>query len=62
MKVALIVLILLLPGFAFAEPGISFQNPVHDFGVAKPGDVLTPTFEFSNTGTDELIIEHVSAS
>jgi hypothetical protein len=62
MKALLFVLILMLPAVAFAEPDISFENPVHDFGVAKQGDMLTHTFEFSNTGTGDLAIEHVSAS
>lgn len=62
MKAILFVLILMLPAVAFAEPRIAFENPVHDFGAAAQGDVLTHTFAFSNTGTDELVIESVSAS
>ncbi len=62
MKNILIVLIMLLPAVAFGEPLISFENGVHDFGVARQGDVLAHTFEFSNAGTDDLAIENVSAS
>jgi len=38
---------------------IVFNKTVHDFGELEQGLPQTYTFEFTNTGTKELIIEYV---
>ncbi len=53
---------LLLPALAYAAPSIKFANDSHDFGKVREGDKLEYTFQFSNTGTDELNIERVNTS
>lgn len=51
---------LLLPATAWCEPIIVFLAEKHDFGAARPGDKLEFTFEFTNGGSDELVISRVS--
>jgi HYDIN/CFA65/VesB-like, Ig-like domain len=61
-KAAVIILFLLLPAIASGEPVIVFDDPVHDFGSVKEGDILQHTFQVSNSGTDDLLIEKVITS
>ncbi len=56
----IILLMLLAPTLAWAEPAIVFQTERHDFGAVRQGAQLQYTFEFSNSGTDELIIGEVT--
>ncbi len=42
-------------------PRFSFEKDVHDFGEVRNGDVVTTTFEFTNTGNSPLEIEKVEA-
>ena len=62
MKRIFLIVLLLLPALAFAASSIKFADDSHDFGKVKEGDKLEYTFEFSNSGTDELRIERVSTS
>ncbi|MES2703113.1 MAG: DUF1573 domain-containing protein [Bacteroidota bacterium] len=39
-----------------------FTEEVHDFGVVKRGPIADHTFEFTNTGTEPLIIMNVTPS
>jgi len=62
MKRFLIVLVILLPGLVYAEPSIRFENEQYDFGTVKQGDLLEVAFEFTSTGTGELLIKRLTAS
>jgi hypothetical protein len=42
---------------SYAE--MSFDSEVYDFGKSTQGDVLTHTFNLTNTGTDTLIISNI---
>jgi hypothetical protein len=53
---------LLLPAVAYAAPSIRFETIFHDFGNVNEGDTPGFSFEFENSGTDDLIIEKVHAS
>jgi Protein of unknown function (DUF1573) len=44
------------------QPGISFVETVHNFGEIKQGDTVKYDFEFTNTGTEELLILEAEAS
>jgi Protein of unknown function (DUF1573) len=44
------------------QPGISFTETVHNFGEIKQGDTVKYDFEFTNTGTEELLILEAEAS
>jgi hypothetical protein len=62
MKRLLIVLVIALPGLAYAEPSMTFESDLHDFGVVKQGAFLEFAFEFMNTGTEDLLITRLSPS
>ena len=43
-------------------PIITFEKKSHDFGDIEQGDKVEHTFEFSNTGTEPLIITNVEVT
>ena len=53
---------LLVPSLAHAQPSIIFQDQFHDFGEVLQGAELEYTFEFTNSGTEDLEITKVSTS
>lgn len=62
MKRALVILLLLFPALAFAQPSLEFINISHDGGVVKEGTALQHVFEFKNSGDMELIINRLVPS
>jgi Protein of unknown function (DUF1573) len=62
MKRLLVILVILIPGLVYAEPSIRFESELHDFGTVKQGDFLEWAFEFTNTGTEDLLIRRLTAS
>ena len=62
MKRILIMLLLCLPTVAFADASIEFVNETHDFGCVTQGEILEFTFEFSNRGTEELVITKLQST
>lgn len=56
------LLVLCLSSLAYAGSSIEFVSETHDFGHVTQGELLEHTFEFTNTGTEELIIEKVESS
>jgi len=62
MKKFIVIIALLAPSLAYAQPSITFQNEIHDFGEVLQGAELEHTFEFSNSGTEDLEISKVSTS
>ena len=61
-KYLMLIFLLLLPTAALAQPSIAFDSEGHDFGEAEQGAVLRHVFEFTNTGTEELIIVSLKSS
>lgn len=62
-KICILALaIVLLPVLAFAQPRLSFEAESHDFGQVKAGEPVSFEFKFSNTGTEELVIEKIVPS
>ena len=45
-----------------AEPGIEFAKEMHDFGEIMQHDPTVYHFEFTNTGTEPLILSSVKGS
>ena len=41
---------------------MKFVNDTHAFGIIKPGDVIEHKFEFTNTGTKDLVITDAKAT
>lgn len=58
----IILILLLFPAFAWAQPALEFTVEKHDFGKVIRGAQLEYTFEFINAGSDELIIKEVNTS
>ena len=55
-------MVIIFPGLVYAEPSIRFESELHDFGTVKQGDVLEFAFEFTNIGTEDLLIKRLVAS
>ncbi|HTF99509.1 MAG TPA: DUF1573 domain-containing protein [Nitrospirota bacterium] len=62
MKRLVLLVLLLSPALAIAEPSIVFQTEKHDFGTVVEEGQLDYSFSFTNMGTDTLIIEQVNTS
>jgi len=62
MERMIIIILLVFPAAASAEPSVKFETTAHDFGVVKQGKQLEHTFEFENAGTEDLIIRQVLPS
>lgn len=62
MKKVILIIALLVPSLVYAQPSITFKDEVHDFGEVLQGAELEYTFEFSNSGTEDLEITKVSTS
>ncbi len=42
------------------DPYMTFETPLHDFGVVKKGEVKSHIFKFTNTGKEDITIEFVT--
>jgi uncharacterized protein (DUF58 family) len=60
---SLIVVFFAITTIAFAQKGvIKFTKESHDFGKVPQGTPVTYTFEFTNTGTDPVVISNAQPS
>lgn len=57
-----VLILLLLPTLAYAEPAMKFEAETHDFGDVTQGVRLQYAFQFTNTGTDVLTVLRADAS
>ncbi len=62
MKKIVIIMLLSFPSLAYANPVITFESETHNFGHVPQGELLEHTFEFTNTGTGELVIQRIEPS
>ena len=62
MKIMILIMALLVPVLVYAQPSITFKDEVHDFGEVLQGAEVEHTFEFSNSGTEDLEISKVTTS
>ena len=62
MEKVVFILLLLFPALAHANPMIKFESEIHNFGQVVHGELLEHTFNFTNQGTEDLIIEKLSSS
>ena len=62
MKGILIVMFVLLPALAWAQPSVEFTTEAHDFGTVAQGPQLEYSFQFTNVGSEELLIKGVNTS
>ncbi len=61
-KIILLVVLIAFPVISFAQPSIIFEKERQDFGEVKKGTELEYTFEFTNNGSEELIISKIITS
>jgi hypothetical protein len=60
MKKIVIILLLCFPTLAYAAPVIMFERESHNFGHVGHGEPQEYSFDFTNTGTEELVIRRIS--
>ena len=56
------VFMFLLPALSYAQPVIEFDSESYNAGTTAQGDIVEHTFEFTNGGDEDLIIEKLSSS
>jgi hypothetical protein len=65
-KYLLLIVVLGFVASAYAQqttgPVITFEKKTHDFGDIIQGDKVEETFQFTNTGTEPLIITNVQVT
>ncbi len=61
-KIFLCVFLFLFPAISYSQPSILFNKESHDFGTVAQGDIIEYTFDLTNTGDEELIIEKLVSS
>jgi hypothetical protein len=61
-KFLVFALLLFFPAISFAQPAITFDKEQQDFGTISKTDSLGYTFEFTNSGSEDLIISKVAPS
>ena len=61
-RILLFALFFLFPAISYAQPSIVFDTEIYDFGTVTQSDTIEHTFEFTNTGDKELIIEKLIPS
>jgi hypothetical protein len=57
----IIVILLLIPAAALAQPQISFDSETSDFGVTTGKTILEHKFVIRNEGTEDLVIRKIEA-
>jgi len=57
----LMIFLLSFPAICFSQPSIKFDSEKYNFGEVLDG-VIEHTFEFTNSGTEDLIIEDIVPS
>ena len=61
-KFLVLFLLLFFPAICFAQPAITFDKEQQDFGTISKSDFLHYTFEFTNSGSEDLVISKVAPS
>jgi hypothetical protein len=61
-KIFLLVFLFLFPAVSYSQPSILFDTENHDFGTIAQCDTIEQTFDFTNTGDEELVIEKLIPS
>lgn len=62
MNKIVIILLLCFPALASANPVITFEKETHNFGHVEYRESLEYSFDFTNTGTEELVIQRISTN
>lgn len=58
----ILMLVCMIPSSLWAQPAIAIDEQTHDFGTITPTASIAYDFEFSNNGTEDLVIEKLVPS
>jgi hypothetical protein len=58
----LLIFLITFPSVAFSQPSIEFKTESYDFGTVPTGDKIEHTFDFKNSGNEDLEIKRLSSS
>jgi len=61
-KIFFPIFLLVFPLISYAQPSVSFDSQSYDFGQVSQGKSVEHTFQVSNVGDAELIIQKIVPS
>jgi len=61
-KVFLLAFLFFFPAICYSQPSIVFDTENHDFGTVTNIDTIRHTFDFTNKGDGDLVIEKLIPS
>jgi hypothetical protein len=61
-KIFLFIFLFIFPSVAFSQPSIEFKTESYDFGTGPTGDKNEHSFDFKNSGNEDLEIKRLSSS
>lgn len=61
-RLFLLAFLFLFPAVSYSQPSIVFDTVNHDFGTVTQNDIIEYTFDFTNAGDEDLIIEKLVPS
>ncbi len=61
-KICLFTFLFLFPAISYSQPSIVFDTENYDFGIAAKSDTIEHSFDFTNSGNEELVIEKLVPS
>ena len=61
-KIFILAFLFLFPAISYSQPSIVFDTENYDFGTVAQSDTIEHSFDFTNTGNEELVIEKLVPS
>ncbi len=61
-KIFLLAFLFIFPAISYSQPSITFDTENYDFGTIAPSDAIEHSFDFTNTGDEDLVIEKLVPS
>jgi hypothetical protein len=58
-KILVLMILLLFPAISFSQPSIGFNTETYDFGTVTQTEKIEHTFDFKNSGNEELVIQRL---
>ena len=61
-KIFILAFLFIFPAISYSQPSIVFDTENYDFGTVAQSDTIEHSFDFTNTGNEELVIEKLVPS
>jgi len=61
-KIFILAFLFIFPAISYSQPSITFDTENYDFGIAAQSDTIEHSFDFTNSGNEELVIEKLVPS